>query len=114
MISSSGSQAVAREGCTMTGDERERAVLDAVPTDLLIDGEWRAATGGGRLGVEDPATGETLIEVADGTPEDAMAALGAAADKQAEWAATARPASGARSSAGPTRRSSSRPTSWPC
>ncbi len=73
----------------MTGEERERAVLDAVPTDLLIDGEWRAATGAGRLGVEDPATGEILIEVADGTPEDAMAALGAAADKQAEWAATA-------------------------
>ncbi len=73
----------------MTGEQRERAVLDAVPTDLLIDGEWLPATGGGRLGVEDPATGEILIEVADGTPEDAMAALGAAADKQAEWAATA-------------------------
>ena len=73
----------------MTGGESERAVLGSVPTDLLIDGEWRAATGGGRLGVEDPATGETLIEVADGTPEDAMAALGAAADKQGEWAASA-------------------------
>ena len=73
----------------MTGEGRERAVLDAVPSDLLIDGEWLPATGAGRLGVEDPATGEILIEVADGTPEDAMAALGAAADKQSEWAATA-------------------------
>ena len=73
----------------MTGEERERAVLDAVPTDLLIDGEWRGASGGARLGVEDPATGEILIEVADGTPEDAMAALGAAAEKQAEWATSA-------------------------
>ncbi len=73
----------------MTGGDRERDVLDAVPTDLLIDGEWRPASGGGRLGVEDPATGETLIEVADGTPEDAMAALGAAAGKQAEWARSA-------------------------
>jgi succinate-semialdehyde dehydrogenase/glutarate-semialdehyde dehydrogenase len=62
----------------MTGGERERAVLGAVPTDLLIDGRWRAASGGARLGVEDPSTGETLIEVADATPEDAMAALGGA------------------------------------
>lgn len=73
----------------MTGEERERAVLDSVPTDLLIDGQWRGASGGARLGVEDPATGETLIEVADATPEDAMAALAAAADKQAEWATSA-------------------------
>ncbi len=54
------------EGCTMTPAERERAVLADVPTDLLIDGQWRAATGAGRLSVEDPATGEPLIEVADG------------------------------------------------
>jgi len=73
----------------MTPAPSERSVLEAVPSDLLIDGEWRAAGEGARLAVEDPATGETLIEVADGTPEDARAALGAAADKQAEWAAWA-------------------------
>ncbi len=73
----------------MTGAASERAVLDGVPTDLLIDGQWRPASGSGRLGVEDPATGQTLIEVADGTPADAMDALGAAAGKQAEWAAHA-------------------------
>jgi succinate-semialdehyde dehydrogenase/glutarate-semialdehyde dehydrogenase len=73
----------------MTGAVTERAVLENVPTDLLIAGEWRAASGGGRLGVEDPATAEKLIEVADATPEDALAALGAAAGKQAEWAAHA-------------------------
>ncbi|MEA2215748.1 MAG: succinate-semialdehyde dehydrogenase / glutarate-semialdehyde dehydrogenase [Solirubrobacteraceae bacterium] len=73
----------------MTGDARERAVLEAVPTGLYIGGQWREAEGGGRLGVEDPSTGETLIEVADGQPGDAMAALGAAADAQAEWARTA-------------------------
>jgi succinate-semialdehyde dehydrogenase/glutarate-semialdehyde dehydrogenase len=73
----------------MTGDARERAVLEAVPTGLYIGGSWREAEGGGRLGVEDPATGETLIEVADGQPGDAIAALGAAADAQAGWARTA-------------------------
>jgi succinate-semialdehyde dehydrogenase/glutarate-semialdehyde dehydrogenase len=73
----------------MTGEARERAVLEAVPTGLYIRGEWREAEGSGRLGVEDPSTGETLIEVADGQPADALAALGAAADAQADWARTA-------------------------
>jgi succinate-semialdehyde dehydrogenase / glutarate-semialdehyde dehydrogenase len=73
----------------MTGDARERAVLDAVPTGLYIGGEWREAEGSGRLPVEDPSTGKSLIEVADGQPADALAALGAAADAQAEWARTA-------------------------
>jgi succinate-semialdehyde dehydrogenase/glutarate-semialdehyde dehydrogenase len=67
----------------------EQAVLDRVPTSLYIGGEWRQASGGGTLAVEDPATGEPLVEVADATPEDALAALAAAADAQAEWAATA-------------------------
>jgi succinate-semialdehyde dehydrogenase/glutarate-semialdehyde dehydrogenase len=70
-------------------DTGERAALERVPIDLLIGGEWRAASGGGTLPVEDPATGQTLVEVADATPEDALAALGAAADAQAAWAATA-------------------------
>ncbi len=73
----------------MTGAERERAVLDGVPCELFIGGEWRAASGGGTLAVEDPATGEPLIEVADAQPEDAMAALGAAAEAQGEWAVRA-------------------------
>ena len=73
----------------MTGAERERAVLDAVPRKLYIGGEWREAEGGGTLGVEDPSTGETLIEVADGQPADAMAALEAAASAQGEWAQSA-------------------------
>ena len=67
----------------------QRAVLDRVPTDLYIAGAWRPASGGGTLPVEDPATGRTLVEVADATPEDALGALGAAAEAQASWAATA-------------------------
>jgi succinate-semialdehyde dehydrogenase / glutarate-semialdehyde dehydrogenase len=63
----------------------EQQVVDGVPNQLLIGGEWRDADGSGTLPVEDPATGETLVEVADGTPDDALAALGAAADAQGEW-----------------------------
>ncbi len=63
----------------------QQTVLETVPTQLLIGGEWRPASGGGTLPVEDPATGETLVEVADGQVQDALDALGAAADAQAEW-----------------------------
>ncbi len=73
----------------MTGVDSERAVLDWVPTELFIAGEWRAASGGGTLTVEDPSTGRPLVDVADGQPADALAALTAASDRQAEWAACA-------------------------
>ncbi len=64
----------------------ERAVLERVPTSLHIAGEWRAASGSGTLAVEDPATTEPLLYVADAQEQDALAALTAAADAQAEWA----------------------------
>ncbi len=73
----------------MAAEPSERAVLDGVPTELYIDGRWRPATGAGTLPVEDPSTGETLVEVADAQPADALAALAAAAAHQAEWAAWA-------------------------
>jgi succinate-semialdehyde dehydrogenase/glutarate-semialdehyde dehydrogenase len=69
-------------------DER-KAALERVPKQLYIGGSWRDASGAGKLAVEDPATGETLVEVADAQVADGLAALGAAADKQAEWAAHA-------------------------
>ena len=72
----------------MTAAEMESGALDAAPTELFVGGSWRAAAGGGRLEVEDPATGEALTEVADGQPQDAMDALTAAAEVQGEWAAT--------------------------
>jgi succinate-semialdehyde dehydrogenase / glutarate-semialdehyde dehydrogenase len=68
---------------------QEQTVVDGVEKRLLIGGEWRDASGGQTLAVEDPATGEALCEVADATPEDATAALDAAVEAQAEWAATA-------------------------
>ena len=55
--------------------DKDRAVVEGVPTGLYIGGEWRDASGGETFGVEDPATGETLADVADGTPDDARAAL---------------------------------------
>jgi succinate-semialdehyde dehydrogenase / glutarate-semialdehyde dehydrogenase len=73
----------------MNGSDGERAVLERVPTGLFIGGQWRAASGGGTLPVEDPATERTIAEVADGQVDDALAALTAAADAQAEWAAVA-------------------------
>src|SRR5436190_17430058 len=76
-------------GSRPAGDEAERAALERVPRDLYIAGEWRPAGTGGTLAVEDPATQEALVEVADATEQDAMAALAAAADTQSEWAATA-------------------------
>ena len=70
----------------MSSADREHAVVDAVPTELFINGRWRPATGGGTFDVEDPSTGKVLRAVADATPEDGMAALDAAAAAQAQWA----------------------------
>jgi len=71
----------------MITDPRERTVLDAVPTQLLIGGEWRPAASGATFPVEDPATGDTIADVADARAEDALAALAAATAAQEEWAA---------------------------
>jgi succinate-semialdehyde dehydrogenase/glutarate-semialdehyde dehydrogenase len=73
----------------MTVAAGEQAVLEQVPRQLYIGGEWRPAAGGATLTVEDPATEQGLVEVADAEPQDAVAALAAAAESQAEWAATA-------------------------
>jgi succinate-semialdehyde dehydrogenase/glutarate-semialdehyde dehydrogenase len=67
----------------------EQQVVDSVPKQLYIGGEWRDGAEGGSIPVEDPATQETLTEIADATTDDALAALGAAAGAQAEFAAMA-------------------------
>src|SRR6202161_1999631 len=71
------------------GASDELAVLADVPKQLYIAGRWRDATGARTLAVEDPSSGQTLVDVADAQPDDALAALGAAAERQAEWAAYA-------------------------
>jgi succinate-semialdehyde dehydrogenase/glutarate-semialdehyde dehydrogenase len=67
----------------------ERAVLDGVPKQLFIDGAWRDGAEGATVAVEDPATGETIAAVADGTAGDALDALGAADRAFATWRETA-------------------------
>jgi succinate-semialdehyde dehydrogenase/glutarate-semialdehyde dehydrogenase len=62
------------------------ASLAAVPTQLLIGGEWVPAASGKTFSVENPATGGTLLEIADGDERDARAALDAACEAQHEWA----------------------------
>ncbi len=66
--------------------DREAAAVAGVPNQLFIGGEWRDAGGGETLAVEDPSTGATLADVADATPDDAVAALDAAVAVQEEWA----------------------------
>jgi succinate-semialdehyde dehydrogenase/glutarate-semialdehyde dehydrogenase len=58
-------------------------------TDLYLGGKALPAAAGGRFDVLDPATGSVITSVADGGIEDAMAAVGAAEDAAASWAATA-------------------------
>ncbi len=70
----------------MSSDDRERAVADAVPNELFINGRWRPSGGGKFFDVEDPSTGKVLRAVADATREDGMAALDAAVAAQAGWA----------------------------
>jgi succinate-semialdehyde dehydrogenase/glutarate-semialdehyde dehydrogenase len=73
----------------MTTETREADVVETVPKSLLIGGHWREAEDGRRLAVENPATGETVVEVADAQPADALAALSAAAEAQHEWGVSA-------------------------
>ena len=58
-----------------------------VPTGLLIGGEWTTG-GAGTLAVTDPATEDALVEIANGTAEDALAAVAAAHEALPGWAAT--------------------------
>jgi succinate-semialdehyde dehydrogenase / glutarate-semialdehyde dehydrogenase len=67
---------------------QEQKLLDEVPKQLFINGEWVDGAKG-TLSVEDPSTGETLCEVADASTDDAEAALSAAVQAGPEWAATA-------------------------
>ena len=43
--------------------------------DIFIDGEWREAISGSRFATVNPATGETITEVASGSTEDVDAAV---------------------------------------
>jgi succinate-semialdehyde dehydrogenase / glutarate-semialdehyde dehydrogenase len=55
---------------------------------LFIGGRWVGSSDGTRTPVINPATGETLCTVADGTPNDGRAAVAAAVATQRMWALT--------------------------
>jgi succinate-semialdehyde dehydrogenase/glutarate-semialdehyde dehydrogenase len=67
------------------GQQAETELLAGVPDTLFIGGKWQPAMSGKTFPVENPATGETLVTVADAGADDAASALDAAV----EWAATA-------------------------
>jgi succinate-semialdehyde dehydrogenase/glutarate-semialdehyde dehydrogenase len=71
---------------TITAADEHR-IVEQVPKQLYIGGEWRDAAAG-TFPVEDPATGETVAEVADGSPEEAIEALDAAVAAGPSWAQT--------------------------
>ncbi|MEV7977029.1 NAD-dependent succinate-semialdehyde dehydrogenase [Streptomyces sp. NPDC086519] len=61
-------------------------VIGQLEKGVFIAGRWRPAAEGATFPVENPATGETLCEVSDAVPEDALAALDAASAAQSKWA----------------------------
>ena len=65
----------------------ETALLEKTPKQLLIGGDWVDGREG-KLPVEDPATEETLTEVADASSDDAVKALDAAVEAQKDWQST--------------------------
>ncbi|MCB7137725.1 NAD-dependent succinate-semialdehyde dehydrogenase [Cellulosimicrobium marinum] len=64
------------------------ALVAHVPTGLLVDGHWGPAEGGRTFEVEDPATEESLFDVADATGQDALRALDAAHRAAPAWRTT--------------------------
>ncbi len=57
-------------------------------TGLHIAGTWRQSANGAQFAVDDPATGETLAQVADATEQDCLDAVTAASDALDGWAHT--------------------------
>jgi succinate-semialdehyde dehydrogenase/glutarate-semialdehyde dehydrogenase len=71
---------------TTISASQEHQVVDQVPKQLYIAGEWRDGAKG-TISVEDPSTGEALCEVADASVDDARAALDAAVAAGPDFAA---------------------------
>ncbi|GAB3132349.1 NAD-dependent succinate-semialdehyde dehydrogenase [Tsukamurella serpentis] len=73
----------------MASEQRVRELLDRIPTGIFVGGQFRESSSGATFPVHNPATGEVLVEVADATAEDSVAALDAAVAAGPAWAATA-------------------------
>jgi succinate-semialdehyde dehydrogenase / glutarate-semialdehyde dehydrogenase len=68
---------------------QESALLAKIPTQLYINGEWRDGSSGKKIAVNDPSTGNLLLEIADASVADGKLAIDAAANAQKEWSKTA-------------------------
>jgi succinate-semialdehyde dehydrogenase/glutarate-semialdehyde dehydrogenase len=66
----------------------EQELLAKVPTGLYIGGKWTEGSGAA-ISVEDPATGKTLLQIANAGADDGLRALTAADEAQAAWAKVA-------------------------
>ncbi|QTV79238.1 NAD-dependent succinate-semialdehyde dehydrogenase [Microbacterium sp. NIBRBAC000506063] len=66
----------------------EADLLERVPAQLYIAGEWTDAEGGRTFEVRDPATNAVIRTIADASPADGIRALDAAVAAQDAWAAT--------------------------
>ena len=69
----------------MTQQIRQFELSELIQRDNFIDGKWTPAADGARFAVTDPATGETIAQVADSSPADARAATDAAARALPAW-----------------------------
>jgi succinate-semialdehyde dehydrogenase/glutarate-semialdehyde dehydrogenase len=78
-----------KEMAQMFSAADEKRVLDMVPRGIYINGVWKDAADKKTLDVIDPATGKTLVSIADAAPADGLAAIDAAAAAQEAWAKTA-------------------------
>ena len=66
----------------------EAELLAKVPNRLYIGGQWVESTSGRKIDVLDPATGKTLMSIADASVADGALAMDAADAAQASWGAT--------------------------
>ena len=66
----------------------EAELLQHVPNELYINGQWVPAADGSTLTVHDPSTGQVIKTIADAGVADGLAALDAAVEAQDAWAAT--------------------------
>lgn len=63
--------------------------VSAIPTDLLINGEWKEGRGGPPISVFDPSTGEVIAKIADGSVDDALEAVSSAYEAGKKWSKVA-------------------------
>jgi len=73
----------------LPGALSDSGLAATIRTDLLIGGKWRDGSEGGRIDVLDPSTGKVITSVANATIGDGMAAVAAAHEAGAKWAAVA-------------------------